>query len=163
MILPVFVNDEQFEKLIDKNKYQVFVFAYRASFPLIFSTHSWLVVNNKGKISRWEIFWRPQKNWKNRWGHLHKDFYTPLEGIPAFFFTKKIHWNKFRLLGLVEGKNNSVAHKMVRFIENSPRSYPYRNRYRLTGPNSNTYIQWVLDSFPEFKVQLPWNAFGKNF
>lgn len=33
--------------------------------------------------------------------------------------------------------------------------------YKLTGPNSNTYTQWVLNKFPEWDIKLPWNAFGK--
>lgn len=34
--------------------------------------------------------------------------------------------------------------------------------YKLTGPNSNTYTQWILEKFPEWNIQLPWSAFGKK-
>ena len=45
----------QFEKLIDKNKYQVFVFYCPAYFPFNFFKHPWFVINKKGEISRYEI------------------------------------------------------------------------------------------------------------
>ncbi len=52
---------------------------------------------------------------------------------------------------------------MVECIENSPHNYPYCGHYSYIGPNSNTYVQWVLDAFPESGLKLPWNAFGKGF
>jgi hypothetical protein len=45
----------EFEKLIDKNKYQVFVVLSRGNFPVSFAVHPWVVVNNKGDIKRYEI------------------------------------------------------------------------------------------------------------
>jgi len=41
---------------------------------------------------------------------------------------------------------------------------PFRNEYKIyPGPNSNTFIQWVLNHFPNSGLKLPRNAFGKNY
>ena len=63
----------------------------------------------------------------------------------------------------VEGEEGSLAQNMADFIEVSNKNYPYCYGYSLIGPNSNTYVQSVLDRFPESRMQLSWNALGKNF
>ena len=88
--------------------------------------------------------------------------FLPFQGIQVLPFSANFFW-KGKLLGLFEGDENSVAKKMALHIENSKNIYPYCNYYRLSGPNSNTFAQWVLNNFPEFKVKLPWNSFGKNY
>ncbi len=62
----------------------------------------------------------------------------------------------------MEGDEKSIISEMVKFIEQSPQIYPHKNIYSFLGPNSNTYVQWVLNNFPELEVRLPWNAFGKG-
>ncbi len=153
-----------FESLLDKEKYQVFLFVCPASMPIYFTgaRHSWLVVNKRGVVSRWEVFWRPTRG-EESWGYLHKDFHTPTQGIEKFFFLKKPFWGPGKLVGYVEGDEQSVAGQMANFIEASPKTYPYRDTYTLTGPNSNTYAQWVLNKFPQSGLRLPWNCFGKNY
>ena len=74
----------------------------------------------------------------------------------------KYYWEG-KLLGYIEGDENSTAKKVAEFIKNSKTIYPYCYKYSLRGPNSNTYAQWVLDNFPEFKVTLPKNSIGKNY
>ena len=51
---------------------------------------------------------------------------------------------------------------MIEFIKTSKDAYPYKN-YKLSGPNSNTYAQWILNNFPEAGIKLPWNCFDKNY
>lgn len=154
---------EEFEKLVKPEKYQVFLFACPATMPLSIGIHPWFVVNQKGAISRWEIFWRPEK-WELRWGHLHRDFYPRHEqGIEMFPFSRKYFWGDGTLLGCVEGNEGSMAHKMSETIVSTPRVYPYCDTYSVTGPNSNTFVQWVLNQFPDSGLKLPWNAFGKDF
>ena len=155
------MNEDQLKELLKPDEYQVFLFTCRATLPFSFGRHPWLVVNEKGKISRWEVFWRPQNDWPERWGHIHKNFYSPTEGISKYFFSEKYLWKKgTKLLGHVEG---DMAQNMIKFIETSPKTYPYSNRYSLKGPNSGTYIQWILERFPESKLRLPWNSFGKGY
>jgi hypothetical protein len=42
--------------------------------------------------------------------------------------------------------------------------YPYRDQYRVwPGPNSNTFVAWVVRQVPELKVAMPANAIGKDW
>jgi len=155
------MTSEEFDKLIDKNKYQVFVFTCRAVLPFFFARHPWFVINKKGMISRWDVNFRKNRC-KTAWNHLHKNLLPPTQGIAVIPYLDKIFW-KSKLLDYKEGQENSVISKAVNFIENSNNSYPYCNEYRLLGPNSNTYAQWVLNKFPELNIKLPWNSIGKNY
>lgn len=148
-----------FENLIDKNKHQVFLFKSRASFPFVFAIHPWFVVNKKGEISRWEFAFFDNYKDKQHWGHLYKDLFPPFQGIEFIPFSNKL-FGMGKLIGRVEGEK---ATKIINFIENSHLNYKYLNEYKFKGPNSNTYIQWVLNNFPESKLSLPLNAFGKNY
>lgn len=93
------------------------------------------------------------------WGHLYKNFFPPFQGIDFFPYIRLFYW-KSKLLRIAEGKK---AEDLARFIENSPKTYPYCENFSLIGPNSNTYIQWVIDHFPQTCFKLPWNAFGKDY
>lgn len=146
---------------IDNTKYQVFLFTCTATVPFSFAVHPWLVINRKGIITRWEMFWQSSRS-PLSWGHLHKNFYPPFHGSEMFFYSETYFFEPV-LAGLIEGSEDSVAHKMAQFIEDSPQKYPYCDLYSLAGPNSNTYVSWVLNQFPDSGLVLPWNAFGKNY
>lgn len=152
----------KFEEILDKEKYQVFLFMCPANIPINFARHSWLVVNRLGVISRWELFWRPNRGGES-WDYLHKNFYAPTQGIEKYPLSQKYLWGDGTLLGYVEGDEQSLAGQMADLIESSPQVYPYCYKYFLTGPNSNTYVQWVLNQFPQSGLRLPWNCFGKDF
>jgi len=92
---------------------------------------------------------------------LNLDSRTPFESLGFLSVRGDSLWGS-TLLGYGEGGEGSSTEKMIEFIESSPRTYPYCDTYLLPGPNSNTYIQWILDRFPEFKAKLPWNGFGKG-
>lgn len=147
-----------FEMLVDKEKYQVFFFECPAFIPVNFATHPWFVLNKKGELSRWEVLM--EKNFcPTSWEHLHLNVAKPYQGVGIFPYFVKIRWRStFR--GVVEGK---VAEKMITYIEDSPQNYPHCKRYKLTGPNSNTYAQMILDRFPEARLFLSPRAFGKSF
>jgi len=151
--------NSEFEALIKPDEYQIFLFTCPASLPVSFAAHPWFVINRKGMLSRWEIFWYPELAWLLRWGHLHKDYYTPFQGIDIIPLFHRGTWSRVHLLGSVEGE---LARAMADFIEASPETYPHCRNYVLRGPNSNTYAQWVLNKFPECGLRLPWNSFGKN-
>jgi len=152
-------NFQEFESLIKKDKYQVFVFCCPALFPFNFFRHPWFVLNKKGEISRWEI--RHDINLEKH-NHLFINNQHPFQGINTTYFVKNYFW-KAKLLGYLEGDENSTIKGVIDFIENSKENYPYCNRYFGLGPNSNTYLQWVLNNFPEFNVKLSWRFIGKNF
>jgi hypothetical protein len=156
---------DTFEKLINPDLYQVFLFSCPPSLPLSFARHPWFVVNKKGVISRWEVIASPEMyNIKTRWGHLCFNALPPWQGLRIFRSTAHL-WPLWptRLHGVVEGGEDSLAQTMAEFIERSPHEYPYIERYAYTGPNSNTYAQWVLDHFPQSKLVLSWNSFAKHY
>jgi hypothetical protein len=144
--------------VFDKGKFQILLYICPGNIPFSFITHSWFVINNFGKLSRWEILFR-KINHPPCWGHLYKDFFPTFQGIEIIPYAQLIFW-KYRLLGVVGGE---LAKKLAQVIENSPKDYPYCNKFSLLGPTSNTYIQWVLDQFENLPFKLPWNAFGKGY
>ena len=154
------MNSQELDKLINKDKYQVFIVLSTAAFPFFVFNHPWFVINRKGKISRFEI--RHHKNNDKSLGYLHINAQPPFQGIPMFYYIKKFFY-RVKLLKIIEGDENSLAKKVSDFVENSKETYTYSDEYHFTGPNSNTYIQWTLNNFPEIKVKLPWNCFGKNY
>ena len=145
----------QFENLVNKNEYQVFVFYCPAYIPFDFFRHPWFVVNKKGEISRWEIKHIINKTDNS---YLFINNQPPFEGIEKTFFMNK-KWEA-NFLGFVYG---DVAEKVIDYIENTKINYPYFNRYFSLGPNSNTYLQYVLSKFPEFNIKLSWRFIGRNF
>ncbi len=157
------MTEASFETLLKPDRYQVFLFCTRPSLPLSFAAHPWFVINKKGVISRWEVIASPHLlKAHTLWGHICLNVLPPLGGLRVLRSLHGVHW-PVRLLGIVEGAEGSVAARMAESIERSPQTYPYRERYAYQGPNSNTYVQWVSDQFPEAGFTLPWNAFGKKF
>ena len=153
---------EDFEKLINNDKYQVFVFSSPVSFPINFACHPWFVVNKKGAIARWEVFHFKNKIQKD-YNFLHLNTFPFYNGFSIVFPFHKFRWNPV-LIGSVEGDDNSTVPKIIEFIENSRSTYPYCNKYRfLPGPNSNTYVQNVLNHFPEFNIKLSSRFIGKDY
>lgn len=144
---------ENLNELLNLSDYQVFLFCCPANIPCNIAMHPWFICNEKGKISRWEVLFKGEN--KN---HLFQNAFSPFEGIDMLPFSKRFCW-KAKLAGQTKG---DLAKRMIDFIKASPENYPHSHKYSLLGPNSNTYIQWILDHFPEFKTKLPWNAFGKN-
>jgi len=144
--------------------YQIFIMCSRVPLPLFFALHTWFVINKKGNVNRWESGKfhnpKPKKSWGNVYLGLGKN--NPLTGMNLNPFSPGQRY-KSRLLGYLEGKNNSTAHKMISFIESNAKNYPYKNEYVLLGPNSNTFTQWILNRFPESNLKLPWNAIGKSY
>ena len=146
--------------LLKKNTYQVFLMICPAHIPFSFATHPWFVVNRKGEISRWEVL--SSKLDRNlSFGYLHKDLFPYFQGIEVFHFSQKYFW-KGKVLFSIEGDETSLAARMANFIEESSAKYPKAQTYSIFGPNSNTYVSWVLNHFPESPMRLPWNAFGKK-
>ena len=146
------------KNLIDNDSYQVFLMRCPASIPACIGTHPWFVINKKGILSRYEVFFGRNQGGQTL-GHLHVNFYSsPFQGLEVFPSIPGLFW-KSRLIGYIEGEE---ARKIAEFIETTPKTYPFCEKYSLFGPNSNTYAQWVLDRSPAFKAKLPWNSFGKR-
>jgi hypothetical protein len=57
-----------------------------------------------------------------------------------------------------------VAAAAIPKVRDAIARYPYRDVYRLwPGPNSNTFVAWVVRAVPEFKAAMPANAVGKDW
>jgi hypothetical protein len=152
-----------FKDLIKPEGYQVFLLTCPVSIPLNFASHPWFVCVKNGEISRWEVRFEKNNTNPSLGKHLHFNSLPPFSGIEKIqLIPKKFLWNA-TMINHTEGDKNSLAKKMIDLIENSPKIYSDRNRYSFIGPNSNTYAQWVLNNFPDFKIKLPWNSFGKNY
>jgi hypothetical protein len=143
---------------INPNTYQVFLCTCPAIMPYSLARHTWLVINDHGDIERWEVLYF-NNNQNQAWGHIHKNFYSPFEGIRVFPFTENLHW-PVSIRSKVDGRQ---AQNLIKTIRSTPDSYPHADRYELFGPNSNSYIQWVINQHPELSLDLPWNAVGKTF
>lgn len=152
------MGNKNFENLVDKEKYQVFIFSSPASLPINFARHPWIVVNNKGVVSRWEVMHFKNKNDK-RLKYIHLNARSPFCGNIVFYPLELLFW-KTKLMGFIEG---DIALKAIDFIERSIENYVYYDKYSFLGPNSNTYVQWILNKFPEFKIKLSWRFIGKNY
>ncbi len=151
------------KELLQSNEpYQVYFYTCPAHIPFQFARHPWVVTVSPSGIHRWEIIHRLY-NKKDHFGYVYKNFYSnPIQGIKKHPNSTK-YWNS-TCIGTITGNENSLAYNMVRFIENNSKNYPYRDVYHFyPGPNSNTYIQWILDAFPEANIKLPWNCFGKKY
>jgi len=153
--------EQDFFNLIKEDKYQVFVLACRAHVPLGFFYHSWFVTNKKGLASRWEVRHFKNKE-KKDWGYLYLNSQSPFQGVGVFRYSKK-HFRVVNLLGFIEGGEGSTAQQAIEYIEKSKETYAYLSKYSLIGPNSNTFVEWVLDRFPEFNIKLPWRFLGKEY
>lgn len=56
------------------------------------------------------------------------------------------------------------AAEAIRKIETATKDYQYQNFYRMVpGPNSNSFISYLLRATPEIGVELPPNAIGKDW
>ena len=150
--------ENKFQSLVKQDEYQVFIFDCPAYIPFNFARHPWFVLNKKGTLSRWEV--RQEKDKNNN--HLYLNAVIPFRGINVSFVGKQYFW-KPELLGYIEGDENSNVKQLIDFIESSKENYPYQYKYYLSGPNSNTYAQWILNKFPEFNVKLSWRFIGKDF
>ncbi len=152
---------KEISEILDNSKYQVFICASHAHIPFSLAMHSWIVINKKGTLERWEVLFTAKDD-ATSWGHLHKDPLPPFQGISILPFIKKYFW-KSMLLGYIEGEEGSYVNRIIHFIEQSKDTYPYRYYYMMTGPNSNTFVEWVLDAFPEFNLKLPMEFIGKQY
>jgi hypothetical protein len=56
------------------------------------------------------------------------------------------------------------AQKLIPQIQAAVKNYPYQKNYRAyPGPNSNTFVSYVIRNSPDLKVALPNNAIGKDW
>ncbi|MCP4297341.1 MAG: DUF3750 domain-containing protein [Proteobacteria bacterium] len=126
------------------------------------AVHTWLVTNSAGQTpDRWEV-WQMKRRSKISWGHVHKNLFSVETGMPVSLKpgSGSIRWNSC-VVGRVEGE---IASKMIQYLNTFAPQYIFSERYfPWPGPNSNTFVQWVLDQFKEADLKLPISALGARF
>lgn len=112
------------------------------------ASHSWIVVKRRGETSytRYDVV---------GWGKpVRRNAYAP-DG--------RWYSNAPVLLANLRGAAvDAIAGK----VEAAVARYPYSGRGSYTvwpGPNSNTFVAWVLRQVPEIGAELPPTAVGKDF
>ena len=56
------------------------------------------------------------------------------------------------------------AEKIIAEIQAAVKSYPYKNGYHMwPGPNSNTFVAYVIRHSPSIKISMPMTAIGKDY
>jgi hypothetical protein len=116
----------------------------------IIAVHYWLVIIQDNQFTRWEI-WQRANRGKYSWGHLHKNLMPYHQGVG-----NGDSWIEFQWFG-------TTADLLIEIIQNTPQTYPYNYQYRYyPGPNSNTYVQWVLNH-GKTNYLLSKKGIGKNF
>ena len=60
-------------------------------------------------------------------------------------------------------ETGAQAEMLIKEIQAAAMSYPYPKEYSAFGPNSNTFIAWVLCKVPNLNLTLTRRAVGKNY
>ena len=65
---------------------------------------------------------------------------------------------------LIDELRGEKAARAIPKIQQAAKSYPYQASYRVwPGPNSNTFISYIIRQVPELGVELPPHAIGKDW
>lgn len=97
------------------------------------AVHHWFVVfdPDQGTADRWEV-WQCRDAGGQCWGHVHRNLMhpdRPVGGGPTRVATA---WT-------------GDEARRIRDVLERPEEYPFQELYRYwPGPNSNTYVAWVL-------------------
>jgi hypothetical protein len=98
---------------------------------------------------RWEV-WQSPNVGGTSWGHVHRDLMSPDADVGAGGSAVVREWH---------GRDAEV---LLATLRTSP-NYPQRDRYLAwPGPNSNTYVRWVLAE-SGMRANLGPKAVGKDY
>ena len=133
-------------------KASIILFSARAfNWRGMFSTHTWLAVK-KHKQTDYTIYqvigWNQYRN---------KPIVDISHGVPdRLWFGAK---PKIEAM-LVGDKAEQLAPKIKQAVSN----YPYAKKYNAwPGPNSNTFIAYLLSQVPKLNFVMPYNALGRDY
>ena len=114
----------------------------------IFATHSWIVIKTADATS-----------------YTRYDYTAWGDPVRLNGFEPDGRWFG-RLPSVVFAADGDLAEAMIPRIKAAIRDYAWRKQgdyCAWPGPNSNTFVQAVMDSVPEISVSLPSTAIGKDF
>ncbi|MCA9486871.1 DUF3750 domain-containing protein [Candidatus Woesearchaeota archaeon] len=143
-------------------KYAIYLYSSPITFPLSFALHHWFVAVSPEGTHRYEIWHKKGLKRGISADHLYKDFFWKAnqglkKGYSSASFDSTLVW-------FCSGNETSLAHDIGEFLEKSLKDYPFKEKYHFVpGPNCNTYVEWVLLSFPEISISLSSRAFGKKY
>lgn len=117
-------------------------------------------------------------NWRGAFG-VHTWIATKAAGAPHYRIYQVTRWSRPTVSKrrgspdrawfgnppwLLADYRGDVAARMILHIEEAVAAYPLAERYRAwPGPNSNTFVAWVVRQVPGLRVQLPPLAVGKDY
>jgi len=122
---------------------------WAAKLPLVglVAWHYWLIVDRGECYDRWEV-WQTKGLTTNSWGYLYRNLGDRSAGVG--------NGEGWRIETWSGDRGQCLAGR----IERSPTEYPWRDHYFVfPGPNSNTYVQWVLREH----YQLSWHGIGRRY
>lgn len=116
-----------------------------------FAVHSWIAFKPEGAeaFERWDVV-----GWGVRRGlpAVRRD----IRAVDGYWAGNRPE--------LVEELRGAEAEAAIPKIRAAIERYPYRDTYRTwPGPNSNTFVAWLIREVPELRAELPANAVGKDF
>lgn len=115
------------------------------------AVHNWFAVyaTQEGQWSRWEV-WEYENAAPTSWGHVVKNLQAPEAGVGGGDGHLLQEWRGVRATAIIA-------------VLQRPEDYPYRRTYHpWPGPNSNTYIAWVLHK-AKAPFELDPRAVGKDY
>lgn len=116
-----------------------------------FAVHTWISAKKKDAPS-YTVY--QLVGWRLRRG---KDAVSIAEDVPDRYWYGKRPYLVAELMG-------PAAETAIPKIEKAALEYPYPRKYHAwPGPNSNTFTSFVLRRVPEFGVELPPHAIGKDY
>ncbi len=128
------------------------VYAARAfSWRGAFAVHSWIAVKpeNADKYTIYQVM-----GWYLRRG-------LPAVSVSTGIPDRRWYGAEPMLIGEIRG---AEAQEAIPLIEKAVADYPYAREYRAwPGPNSNTFISYIIRNVPQLKVALPSLAIGKDW
>jgi hypothetical protein len=114
-----------------------------------FAVHCWLVLRDAGGAHRWEV-WQSRDAGGVSTGHVHCNLKAPDAGVGG---------GPSRVAATWSGAQAAAVAAVLR----DPARYPHWDRYRSwPGPNSNTFVAWVLRE-AGISHRLDWRALGKKY
>ena len=116
-----------------------------------FAIHTWIAAKpaNAEAYTVYEVI-----GWRQR------------RGLPVVRIEKDLpdrYWfgERPRLLKDVRG---AAADKLIEDVDMAARTYPWPDTYTaFPGPNSNTFIAWIVRKVPDLGLDLPFSAIGSGY
>lgn len=127
--------------------YSARAFAWRGRFSL----HTWIAVKEKNAAS-YKVYHAALWNRNRGLGVVSQD-----EDLPDRYW----YGAKPTIIFSASGE---AAEKMIPQVYAAVKSYPYQDLYRVyPGPNSNTFVAYVIRKVDGINLILPTNAIGKDW